>query len=69
MVTVEYSSTQKCFHVDDLEKVLSLNMTNALHRQTNDYQIIGIFQDDQAADKFIAEFKRRQASACGIMPL
>ena len=44
MYSVEYSSNQKCFHIDKLERSLKLNFGNFIRDKMNDYQIIKIFK-------------------------
>lgn len=64
MWSVEYSSNTKCFHIDDLNRVLKLNYRNFMQDTTNDWQIIGIFENEEQAnnfcEKYIEELRKRQ---------
>lgn len=52
MISVEYSKSQKCLHVDDLQKVLKINREKFLLNQVNDWEIIAVFETMEEADKF-----------------
>ncbi|MCI8620603.1 MAG: hypothetical protein HFJ50_01975 [Clostridia bacterium] len=56
MYSVEYSSNQKCFHIDKLERSLKLNFGNFIRDKMNDYQIIKIFKTIEEVDDFCEEF-------------
>ena len=43
MISVEYSKSQKCLHVDDLQKVLKINREKFLLNKDNDWEIIAVF--------------------------
>lgn len=58
--TAEYSAKQDCFHVDMLERVLTMNQENALKKNSNDFIILGIFDDVDEADKFCTRFRHSQ---------
>lgn len=59
MIVVEYSRSQRAFHVDTLENVIKNNLKMYLiHKEdnlpySNDYQIIGVFKSYDDASEFI----------------
>lgn len=57
---VEYSATQDCFHVDALDHVLHLNQQNALHKKSNDYEIICICDSMDRANEVCKLFRSQQ---------
>lgn len=61
MISVEYSKMQKCFHIDDLDYVMKLNLKRALNPKDtfNDWTIIGIFETEEEASKFADEIKNK----------
>ena len=47
----EYSIEQNCFHIEQLNDLLKINIEAALSKKHNDYQMIGIFETyDEASD-------------------
>lgn len=63
-ITVEYSASGNQFHIDTLEHTVKTNRYNAIHRNSNDYQILAIIEDeaDQGffkAQDFIKNFKKK----------
>lgn len=63
--TVEWSGSQKCFHVDPLEKTIAANLTAFLEHRSNDYQILAIVKThaeaSQMADMLRDEQMRKAA--------
>lgn len=55
---VEYSTKQKCFHQDELDRVEKLNFKKFLMGIQNDWQIIGIFETMEEADNFYETYCR-----------
>lgn len=49
LITVEWSESQKCFHVDDYETTLMNNMDSFVNGGGNDYQILFITDSREAA--------------------
>lgn len=56
-ISVEYSSKQKCFHVDFLEKILEINFRDVFVENNNDYKIIKICNSFEEANKFVKKVK------------
>lgn len=55
-----YSVSQDCFHIEKLHEYISLNIRNALHLLDNGgYKMIGIFNNDIEADKYIEVFRKK----------
>ena len=52
MISVEYSKSQKCLHVDDFQKVLKINREKFLLDKDNDWEIIAVFETMEEADEF-----------------
>lgn len=52
LYTVEYSKKQRCFHQDELNRVLELNYEKFVKGIESDWQIIGIFETMKEADIF-----------------
>jgi hypothetical protein len=69
MISVEFSASQNCFHIDELKYVLTMNQQNAMRRNSNDYQIIALVETDEEADEFVEEFRKRQRTQACVMPL
>lgn len=55
MYSVEYSKNQKCLHVDELQRALKVNKEKFLLNKDNDWEIIGVFETMEEADKFSDE--------------
>lgn len=56
IITVEYSLKQKCFHIDELSNVLKYNQQNVLKHNANDYLLLAVFGDEEAAQEFCRKF-------------
>ena len=54
---VEYSVSQKCFHIDNITKSLKNNLKMFINETLNDYMILGLFDSIEKADDFITELK------------
>jgi len=59
MYFVEYSNTQKCFHINDIETMIEQNRKNALENGSSDYFCIGMYFTYEQAEEFIKKFKKR----------
>jgi len=57
--SVEYSISQDCFHVDDLERILKSNTVDMFLKHENDYKIIAIFETQKEANEFADECRRK----------
>lgn len=58
--SVEYSISQDCFHVDDLENVLKINTSDMISKNNwTDYKIIGIFNTQEEATEYASECRRK----------
>ena len=47
MITVEYSKSGRCFHIDTLANVISQNRDLFDRDYSTDYHIIAVFNDDE----------------------
>lgn len=56
---LEYSTEQKCFHLDTLSRILKLNATNCLNESNNDYQVIFVGTREQCC-KFSEEMRKQK---------
>lgn len=59
LFTAEYSASQNCFHVSDLERTLCINRGNALDRRSNDYQILAITKSMDEAQEYCKAFREK----------
>ena len=50
--SVEYSISQDCFHVDDLDCVIQRNLQRVFEKGGADYKIIGIFNTQDEACEY-----------------
>lgn len=57
LYAVEWSESQKCFHVDDFEKTLTRNLNAFADGTANDYKILSIAEDTKQADQLIQLLK------------
>lgn len=53
---VLYSVSQECFHLETLEDYIKKNSENCLTGKSSDYKLIGVFEKDEEADRFINRF-------------
>jgi hypothetical protein len=53
---VLYSVSQGCFHLETLEDYIKNNLENCLAGKSLDYRLIGVFETDKEADRFISRF-------------
>lgn len=58
--TVEYSETQKSYHLDTLGRVIEINKAMFYKGKTNDYQIIGAYETPEAAWRSVEYFKEER---------
>lgn len=58
---VEYSVSQKCFHIDNITKSLKNNLRMFVNEILNDYMILGLFDSIEKADDFIIELKMQNS--------
>lgn len=58
-IVVEFSLSQKCFHVETIKQMLDNNQINMERRKQTDYIPIGIFKNRDLADEFIQQTKDR----------
>jgi len=58
MNAIEYSKTQKCLNVDELERILENNMKKFVNDEdkNNDWIIIKIFNTMEEADKYCEQY-------------
>lgn len=68
--TVEYSTEQKCYHVDTLDKLLMNNLNTVDKSQqegkpNNGYLLIGLFSNYEAAHHFI-DYHRKGLSTLSV---
>ena len=56
MWVVEHSNKQNCYHIDNLERVLEININNLRNNGESDYQIIclGTYEE---CEKFVNKIK------------
>ena len=58
---VEWSPSQKCFHVQEVEGMLRDNRSVFLKKSMTDYLCIGIFETEEELQKFLDEaYKYRE---------
>lgn len=57
--SVEYSISQDCFHVDDIDYVIQRNLKRTLFGGGADYQIIAICDTQEEADNFASECRKK----------
>jgi superfamily II DNA/RNA helicase len=67
--TVEYSAEQNCFHIDTLDRVLSINLRQVMQGRMNDYKLIAVAPTRDAAHQivrttreYVAEQQRNAAA-------
>ena len=53
LILVEFSGSQKCFHITDLQEMVIRNIGNATLRKQTDYMPIYISETRDDADAFI----------------
>lgn len=58
--TAEFSASQNCFHVGDLDRTLAINRGNAMDKRSNDYQILAITKTMDEAQAYCKEFRKKQ---------
>lgn len=51
--TVEYSTTQRCYHIDTLDRTLANNLIAVARNINNGYLLIGLFLSHEAAADFV----------------
>ena len=56
---LEYSTIQKCFHLDTLHNLLTKNINACLNDNNNDYQIVFI-GTQQECEKFSKEIRNKK---------
>lgn len=56
---VEFSLSQKCFHLHSAMEMIKGNMMNIIGRCQDDWAVIGIFETEEDADKFIEKYRDR----------
>lgn len=61
---VEFSLSQKAFHIDTLDVSIKNNQTNMALRTQNDYQIIGAFNTYEQASYFISQIRDKVKDYC-----
>ena len=52
MYTVEYSPSQRCMHLDELDRVIEINLRKFITKQENDWMLIGVFKTEKEASEF-----------------
>jgi hypothetical protein len=57
LITVEFSATQNCFHIDELYSVCNKNLKSIFRKEPTDYILIGVFETRKLADDFIISVK------------
>ena len=58
MFAVEYSVSQKAFHVQTLENMLVNNIENIKESKSLDYIPVGFCRNEEDANSFIEKFKK-----------
>lgn len=53
LIVVEYSVSQKCFHIHDVESMIIKNLKTIMQKMEGDYLPIAIFETEQGANAFI----------------
>lgn len=56
--TVEYSTVQKCYHIETLDRTIKNNLETINKDITPGYVIIGIFKNYEAASDFIQRHRQ-----------
>jgi len=52
MYTLEYSSNQKAFHIDDLESIILGNVKKYFSNIPTDWELLGVFDSYEKANHF-----------------
>ena len=55
--SVEWSPSQRCLHVQSVEKMLEKNLGILLEDGMSDYITIGIFEDETKMEAFLQEVR------------
>ena len=63
--TVEYSVEQGCFHIERLKLTLERNLMDMFDGNTNDYKVIAICDDYDAASIFVKNCKKAMGTLKG----
>lgn len=50
---VEFSVSQKAFHLSSMTEMLQNNIRNVMDRRQTDYVVVGVFGDTNEADEYI----------------
>jgi len=59
LTAVLYSVSQDCFHLEEVQDYININVRNALSKvNKNDYRLIGIFENDIKGDEYIERFRK-----------
>lgn len=53
LYVVEYSVSQECFHVHQMEDMLQKNMKSMMDKRAGDYLPIAVFNTEQDAGTFV----------------
>jgi hypothetical protein len=56
--SLEWSRSQRCFHIEPLTDSLKSNLSAAIHEYGGDYIIIGIFKNDVDASAAAAYLRK-----------
>ncbi len=57
--SVEYSISQDCFHVDDLDNVMQKNLRRVFEGVDADYKIIAIFDTQDDACEYASNLRKK----------
>lgn len=57
-ISLEYSVSQNCFHIDFLSRIIETNRMNVLDQNSMDFQLLGIFDSWEAAEEAVKDFRR-----------
>ena len=59
LTAVLYSVSQDCFHLEEIQDYININVRNALHKvNKNDYRLIGIFENDVKGGEYIEQIRK-----------
>lgn len=58
--TVEWSSSQGCFHIDPLKRTLERNLMAFIEKRSNDYQILVLAKSQDEAHQLASNLEQQQ---------
>ena len=60
-IAVEYSQSQKCYHIETVQDMLDKNRAAMLAGHSTTYEPLEIVETYEKADQFIREIKKKAA--------